>query len=60
MTDKKIRRLYLAAKALLLAVAALSMLGGCHYINVDGYEAAAAICWMLGGMLSMLFAVLEE
>lgn len=60
MTDKKIRRLYLAAKALLLAVAALSMIGGCHCINVDGYEAAAAICWMLGGMLIMLFSVLEE
>lgn len=58
--QKKLRMMYLAAKALLLAVAALSMLGGCHYINVDGCEAAAAICWMLGGMLSMLFAVLEE
>lgn len=58
--QKKLRLLYLSAKALLLAVAALSMLGGCHYINVDGYEAAAAICWTLGGMLSMLFAVLEE
>ena len=57
MTDKNIRRLYLAAKALLLAVAALSMLGGCHYISVDGFEAA---CWMLGGMTSMLFSVLEE
>ena len=60
MTDKKIRRLYLAAKALLLAVSALSMLGGCHYIHTDGCEAAAAICWMLGGMLIMLFSVLEE
>lgn len=58
--NRKLRLLYLSAKALLLAVAALSMLGGCHYIYVDGCEAAAAICWMLSGMLSMLFAVLEE
>lgn len=60
MSDKQIRRLYLSAKALLLAVAALSILGGCYYIKSDGYEAAAAICWMLGGMTSMLFSVLEE
>ena len=58
--QKKIRLLYLSAKTLLLAVAALSMLGGCHYISVDGCEAAAAICWTLGGALSMLFSVLEE
>lgn len=60
MSDKKIRRLYLAVKTLLLAVAVLCMYGGCHYIHTDGGEAAAAILWMLGGMLSMLFAVLEE
>lgn len=60
MIDKKIRLLYLSAKALLLAVAALSMLGGCHYIFVPGYEGTAATCWMLGGILSTLFAVLEE
>ena len=60
MTEKNIRRLYLAAKALLLAASVLCVYGGCHYIHTDGYEAAAAIFWMLGGMLSMLFAVLEE
>lgn len=60
MTDKNLRRLYLSAKALLLSVAALSMLGGCYYIKSDGCEGAAAVCWMLGGALSMLFSVLEE
>lgn len=60
MSDKKIRQLYLAVKTLLITVAVLCMYGGCHYINKDGCEAAAAIFWMLSGMASMLFSVLEE
>lgn len=60
MTDKKLRRLYLAVKALLLAASLVALFCGMHFMPMEPGDASAPFLFWLSGMLMWGFATLEE
>lgn len=60
MSKKEMRQVYPVVKVAILAVSLMLLIGGLHYMCLDGYEGTSALCWWLSGLLMWSFATLEE